>query len=141
VIFYFDTSALIKLVLAEPGSDLAWELWRGVAVNVSSVLAYSEGRAALAAARRGGRLDAGLYRKSLLNFEKTYEEMLSIQVDDRLAIFAGEQAESFGLRGADAVHLATALGLSDEEVTFVTWDQDQADAASSAGLAVAGAPV
>jgi predicted nucleic acid-binding protein len=77
----------------------------------------------------------------LLNFERTHEEMLSIEVDERLAISAGERASHFGLRGADAVHLATALDLADEEVIFVTWDQDLADAAASAGLAVAGAPV
>jgi predicted nucleic acid-binding protein len=141
LILYFDTSALIKLVLAEQGSNLAWELWAGPRSSVSSVLAYPEGRAALAAARRGGRLDRDLYQRSVLNFEKTQEELLSIEVDERLAKSAGERAVSFGLRGADAVHLATALDLADEEVTFVTWDQDLADAAASAGLAVAGAPV
>lgn len=141
LIFYFDTSALIKVVLTESGSDLAWELWRGFQPSVSSVLAYPEGRAALAAARRAGRLNADLYRRSLLNFEKTYGELLSIEVDDRLAMSAGERAATFGLRGADAVHLATALDLSDEEVTLVTWDRDLANAAASAGLAVAGAPV
>lgn len=131
---------MVKLVLAERGSDLAWELWAGAQPSVSSILAYPEGCAALAAARRGGWLDSDLYRRSLLNFEKTYEELLSIELDDRLAISAGERAASFGLRGADAVHLATALDLSDEEVIFVTWDRDLADAAASAGLAVVGAP-
>ncbi|MGN6258200.1 MAG: type II toxin-antitoxin system VapC family toxin [Solirubrobacterales bacterium] len=141
MILYVDTSALVKLVLVEQGSDLAAELWTRSSRAVSSILAYPEGRAALAAARRSGRLGTALYAESLKKFEKTFEQLLSIEVDDRLAMSAGEGAASFGLRGADAVHLATALGLVDEEVTFVTWDQDLADAAASAGLAVAGAPV
>jgi len=105
------------------------------------MLAYPEGCAALAAASRSGRVDPSLYRRSLQSFEKTFEELVLIEVDERLALAAGERAAHFGLRGADAVHLATALDLDDEEVTFVTWDQDLADAAASAGLAVAGAPV
>lgn len=141
MILYVDTSALIKLVLVEQGSELAAELWTGSPRAASSILAYPEGRAALAAARRNGRLESGLYGRALEKFEKMFEQLLAIEVDERLAGSAGERAASFGLRGADAVHLATALDLSDEEVIFVTWDQDLAGAAASAGLAVAGAPV
>jgi len=141
LILYADTSALVKLVLTEPGSDLAIELWVSSPRVASSMLAYPEGCAALAAASRNGRLTPGHYQQSLRNFERTFEQLASIEVDEQLALAAGERAASFGLRGADAVHLATALALGAEEVTFVTWDQDLADAAASAGLAVAGAPV
>jgi predicted nucleic acid-binding protein len=138
---YADTSALVKLVLGERGSDLAVDLWISSPRVVSSMLAYPEGCAALAAASRSGRLDPTLYRQSRDSFEKTFEQLVAIEIDERLAFSAGERAASFGLRGADAVHLATALDLADEEVIFVTWDQALADAAASAGLAVAGAPV
>ena len=141
MIMYADTSALVKLVLDELGSDLAIDLWVSSPRVASSMLAFPEGCAALAAASRSGRLDTALYRHSLRSFEETFAQLISIEVDERLALDAGERAASFGLRGADAVHLATALDLADEEVTFVTWDQALADAAASAGLAVAGAPV
>lgn len=141
MILYADTSALVKLVLTEPGSDLAIELWVSSPRVASSMLAYPEGCAALAAASRNGRLTPSHYRRSLRNFERTFEQLVSIEVDEQMALTAGERAASSGLRGADAVHLATALDLDDEEVTFVTWDQDLADAAASAGLAVAGVPV
>ena len=141
MIMYADTSALVKLVLDELGSDLALKLWSSSPRVASSMLAYPEGCAALAAASRSGRLDPALYKQSLQSFEKTFEQLFSIAVDERLALTAGERAATFGLRGADAVHLATALELGDEEVTFVTWDQDLANAAALAGLAVAGAPV
>jgi predicted nucleic acid-binding protein len=141
LILYLDTSALIKLVLVEPGSEIAVDLWTGAPRAASSILVYPEGRAALAAARRSGRLEGSLYGRTLAKFERTCQQMLWIQVDELVATSAGEGASTFGLRGADAVHLATALELADQEVTFVTWDRDLADAATSAGLPVAGAPV
>src|SRR5207247_7407213 len=47
-----DTSALIKLIFHEPGSELAVELWDRADLLVSSQLVYPEARAALAAATR-----------------------------------------------------------------------------------------
>jgi predicted nucleic acid-binding protein len=55
-----------------------------------------------------------------------------------LARRAGEHAEGLGLRGYDAVHLATALELGDEEVVVVTWDRDLARATGQVGLGLTG---
>ena len=49
---YFDSSALVKLVLDEVGSDIAAVLWNACDVALSSRLAYPEVCAALAAAGR-----------------------------------------------------------------------------------------
>jgi hypothetical protein len=49
---YFDSSALVKLVVEEAGSQLAAELWDGCDAALASRLAYPEVRAALAAAAR-----------------------------------------------------------------------------------------
>jgi predicted nucleic acid-binding protein len=138
LILYFDTSALIKLVMIEDGSDQAVELWNSVHPTASSILVYPEGRAALAAARRGGRLTDADYGPAIFDFQTHFHHLITVGVDDDLAENAGAHAEAFGLRGYDAVHLASALGLG--EVTLVTWDEELADAAASAGLAVAGAP-
>lgn len=40
------------------------------------------------------------------------------------------------LRALDAIHIATALSVSDRELEFVTYDERQADAARQAGLKV-----
>jgi predicted nucleic acid-binding protein len=42
------------------------------------------------------------------------------------------------LRGYDAVHLATALELGDEEVVLVTWDRDLTRAAERIGMSTSG---
>jgi predicted nucleic acid-binding protein len=124
-------------VIVEDGTDQAVELWNGVYPTASSILVYPEGRAALAAARRGGRLSAGDYKPAISKFQTHFDDLITVGVDDGLAAIAGEQADAFGLRGYDAVHLASALGLG--EATLVTWDAELADAAASAGLAIAGA--
>lgn len=126
-------------MVAEAGSDLATVLWENADLSVSSVLAYPEGRAALAAAHRSGRLDEEPYRRSLADFEELHEELATVGVDEQLARAAGDHAEAYGLRGYDAVHLATALDLGDEELVVVTWDEDLGRAAADAGLTVAGA--
>lgn len=125
-------------MVEEDGSDLAIELWGSAHPAVSSILAYPEGRAALAAAQRAGRLPTGAYARVLADFEKRYEDLVAVGVDHETAQSAGAYAESFGLRGYDAVHLATALELG-EEAVVVTWDEDLRRAAEAAGLAVAGA--
>ena len=61
---YFDSSALVKLVIEEPGSDDAAALWDVADVLVSSRVAHPEVRAALAAAHRAGRLDDRGHRRA-----------------------------------------------------------------------------
>jgi predicted nucleic acid-binding protein len=117
---------------------LATKLWGSAYPAVSSILAYPEGRAALAAARRMGRLGAAAHREALTAFEEVQAELVTIGLDQDLAVRAGGYAEDLGLRGYDAVHLATALELGDEEVVVVTWDRDLARATERVGLGVAG---
>jgi predicted nucleic acid-binding protein len=122
--------------VVEEGSDLAAELWGLEHPAASSVLAYPEGRAALAAARRAGRLSAAAHGDALQDFETTQRELFVLGVDELLARRAGELAEKLGLRGYDAVHLASALALG-AEATLVSWDADLARAASRVGCVVA----
>jgi predicted nucleic acid-binding protein len=138
LIIYYDTSALVKLLIPEEGSELVEKLWGSAYTGVSSILSYPEGRAALAAAHRAGRLPQRGYRRSLQAFEELSEELVSIGVDREVAQLAGRQATEHGLRGYDAVHLASALDLGEEELVFVTWDEDLRRAANAAGLGTAG---
>lgn len=117
---------------------MAAELWSSAHPAASSILAYPEGRAALAAARRLGRLGEEGYRQALAAFEELYAELVTVGVDREIAARAGGHAEDLALRGYDAVHLATALELGDEEVVLVTWDRDLAQAAERVGLGIAG---
>jgi predicted nucleic acid-binding protein len=59
-----------------------------------------------------------------------------IGIDGAVARFAGELAERHGLRGYDAVYLASAISVEDAGLVTVTCDQDLADAAVACGYAV-----
>jgi uncharacterized protein len=55
-------------------------------------------------------------------------ELEVIGVDEALARAAGELAERRGLRGYDAVHLASATAIDHPELVVATWDRDLAAA-------------
>ena len=131
-----DTSALIKLIVVEEGSDVAAQLWGSYAA-ASSVLAYPEARAALAAARRARRLSARAHDRAVAELDALNAELVIVGVDEALARRAGELADERALRGYGAVHLASALALGSGETILVTWDRDLSNAAGDAGLAVA----
>jgi len=126
----------VKLVVVEDGSELVADLWVTRHRAASSILCYPEGRAALAAARRAGRLSSSTHSTALEDFEATHGELLMIGVDAALARHAGELAEDLELRGYDAVHLASALAFG-ADTTLVTWDQELGRAAVHVGCSVA----
>jgi len=102
----------------------------------SSILYYAEGRAALAGARRGGRLTAAGYKLACEEFESLQSELLIVGIDSALVHQAGQLAGQHGLRGYDAVHLASALSLA-TDATVVSWDDDLRRAAAESGCAIA----
>ncbi len=112
------------------------ELWGTRLRAASSILCYPEGRAALAAARRDRRLSATGYGRTREEFESLHSELVMVGIDGPLARRAGDLAEEFGLRGYDAVHLASALALG-ADTTLVTWDGDLKRAAAQSGCSVA----
>jgi predicted nucleic acid-binding protein len=136
LIAYFDTSALVKLLVFEEGSDLAGEVWSHATSRVASRLVYPEARAALAAAARAGRIDDPSRAAAVRDLEAACEAMDLIGVDRELARHAGYLAERHALRGYDAVHLATALSVVDPASVVVTWDRDLARGALAAGRSV-----
>lgn len=135
-VVYFDSSALVKLLVQEEGSDLAAELWDGCDAAVASRLAYPEVRAALAAAGRNHDLD----RDGLAAAEQAWEEYWPatrpVELTRPVEQQAGQLAVQFGLRGADAVHLASALALSVPGLILAAWDRRLRAGASATGLAV-----
>jgi uncharacterized protein len=123
-------------VIVEDGSQLATDLWATPHPAASSILSYPEGRAALAAALRGGRLNAAAHRRALKHFDALQGELSLIGIDTQLARQAGHLADQFSLRGYDAVHLASALS-SSQHTTLVSWDHDLRRAARDNGCAIA----
>jgi predicted nucleic acid-binding protein len=137
VIAYFDTSALVPLLVTEAGSGLAARFWDGADRVVSSRLVYPEARAAIAHAHRIGRLTVGQLRAVVGQLDDRCTQLEIIEIDERLAHQAGSLAEAHGLRGYDAVHLAAARELDDSELVLVAGDRALLAAARAEGLMTA----
>jgi hypothetical protein len=134
---YFDSSALVKLVVQETGSDLAAELWDGCDAALASRLAYPEVRAALAAAGRNHDLSDDDLDTAEEAWEQFWAAVRPVELTAAVERHAGQLARSHALRGADAVHLASALAIGDPDLIIAVWDQRLHADAATAGLHIA----
>jgi uncharacterized protein len=124
---YLDSSAIVKLVVAEPESAALGAHIRRRPAHVSCALARveviravrSQGPPALSRAR------ALLHRLSLIRID---DALLEVAAD-----LSGERLRSF-----DAIHVAAARALGDELAEIVTYDRRMAEVALGLGLPVAG---
>jgi uncharacterized protein len=137
VIAYFDTSAIVPLLVEEPGSQPAASLWVEADRVVSVRLVYAEARAAVAQAQRLGRLTPRQVREVVGEFATLYDELDLVDVDDALVRSAGDLAQAHALRGYDAVHLAAAVELHDPDLILVAGDSALIDAGALEGLTTA----
>lgn len=137
MIAYFDTSAVIPLLVGEPSSATCTRMWNEAARIVSVRLLYPEARAALARARRMGRITARRHSAAVQELDAISTEIDHVEVTAPLAHQAGDLAQSHDLRGYDAVHLAAAITALDTDLVLVTGDNDLAIAARSLGMSVA----
>jgi uncharacterized protein len=135
VIAYFDTSALIPLLIEEPGSAAAERVWDVADRLVSVRLMYTEARAAVAQAHRLGRLDANQLDTVVQQLDELYAQLDRLEIDESLVRRAGELAQSHALRGYDAVHLAGLERVADEDTVLVSGDEDLCIAAQGLGVA------
>ena len=134
---YFDSSALVKLVIGEAGTELAVELWDGCDAALASRLAYPEVRAALAAAVRNHDLDNDKLAAAEDAWEGYWAAVRPVELTPAVERRAGDLAGQHGLRGADAVHLASALAIGVPDLVVAVWDRRLHAGARAAGTFVA----
>ncbi len=128
--YYLDTSALVKLVVAEPESD---PLRSWLAEDDRRPVASDLVRTELLRAVRRTAPDRLVLARLVL------EAVTTVQVGTSVFESAG-RLDPDGLRSLDAVHLAAALELGDDLRGFVTYDERLAMAATANGIPVV-APV
>jgi len=136
-LIYFDSSALVKLLVQEEGSDLAAELWDGCDAALASRLAYPEVCAALAAAGRNHDLSRDDLDVAEQSWEHYWASVRPVELTAAVERQAGQLTRTHALRGADAVHLASALALADKDLIIAAWDRRLHAGAAAAGLHVA----
>ena len=141
----------VRRVHAEVGRALAVdphaqlrlvELERRVRVDeaevvATSVLAYAEARATFARRRRERLMTVAEAKAAVRQLDADWPRFVAIACDGELARAAGRLADERGIRGADAVHLASFEELrarcDDEPLRFSSADDELTRAARALG--------
>lgn len=143
MILYADTSAVVKAVLQEVGSPDVDRWFTDADEIAASVITYAEACAALSQSSRLSHLDDASLAASLSALESQWAEFFVMPVPE---LESGQAALRHGLRGMDAVQLATALELRTlthvhapaTEVVVASYDRRLLEAAEAEGFATLG---
>ena len=134
---YLDTSSLVKLYLEERDTADIQRLVRAADAVVTSVLAYPETRATFARRRRERLLTPAAAAAAVTQFDADWGRFVRIACGSELAQAAGQLADTHGLRGGDAVHLASfealLAGCTDTDIRFSSADDRLNRAARALG--------
>lgn len=133
---FWDSSGFVKLLIEEPGRDIAVEMWNEADRNIASRLAVPEVSAAIATARRFGRLDGPSEREVRRRWTRHCAFVEFVELLVSIGAEAADLAAEHELSGADSVHLASVLTLREMDLALVTWDRRLAAAAAAEGLPV-----
>ena len=125
MILYLDTSALVKLYVAEAGTDTVVSAVERATALVTVRITYAEARAAFAQHARPKGLGAGMLRRVVRQLDEEWGQYSIVEVTDALVRRAGVLAERHRLRGYDAVQLSAAMDLrlgGATDVAFASFD-------------------
>ena len=123
---YVDSSAIVKLAVAEPESTALRRFLSRRRQLVTSALARTEVARAL--------MPSGT--EAVSRGEDVLRRIQLIRLNDRVLREAG-RIEPAELRSLDAIHLASARQLGSSVKQIVTYDERMADAATASGWSVA----
>jgi len=137
MILYLDTSALVKKYFKEKNSSEVISAWKESLEIVTSAVAYAELVAAVY--RKASEIQA---KKSLLEsilntFQEDWSSFIVVQVDNRLNETIHKVIANHGLRGFDAIHLASALTIGSavgDNLLFACYDEKLKYAAQAEGV-------
>lgn len=135
MLVYLDTSALVPIVIHEEASDLCRRLWREADSVASSVLIHPEATAALARACRMGRITQEQLHAVVDRVEDLVMQVSRVRVTDQVAAEAARVAVAHGLRGYDAVHVATARLVISPETLVASGDAEMLAVCRELGMA------
>jgi predicted nucleic acid-binding protein len=137
MILYLDASALVKRYVAERGSPEVAAAITEAEVVGTSLISRAEMAAALGKAVRVGALTREAAASALQVFRSEWPNLVRVQATEMLVARADRLAWELGLRGYDAVHLASSLSWQDgmgEQVVMATFDRRLWEAAAGRGL-------
>jgi predicted nucleic acid-binding protein len=137
VIAYLDASALVKRYVVERGSRETIALTAESEMIATSIVTRAEVAAAFARAVRTSLVTPDRARSAQRSFAGDWPDLVRVPVTEALVERAEALAWDHGLRGYDAVQLASALTWQESvgtEIVLATFDQQLWEAAPPAGV-------
>ncbi len=137
MIVYADTSALVKLFVAEEGSRATRDLLLGAWAIGTGLFTRAELGAALARGARREILSRTEAHQAREQIETVWPTWIHIAIDESLVSRAEALAWDYYLRGYDSIHLASALTWQEQlghNVVMATFDRELWEAAHQVGL-------
>jgi predicted nucleic acid-binding protein len=141
-VHYLDSSVWVKRYFEERGSERVHELFRGKEALASSWLGCVEVSAAIARQAGARRIDEATRRQMEGQLDYEWSRFLQAGAGQEEYVSAVGLARKYGLRGADAVHLAIVKELTEglrergDELVFWTADGELSEAGRATGLVV-----
>jgi predicted nucleic acid-binding protein len=141
-VHYLDSSAWVKRHFEETGSERVHRLFNGKEAIASSWLGCVEVSAAIARQAGARRIDVATRRSIEAQLDYEWSRFLQAGATQEDFVLAVDLAHRYGLRGADAVHLAIARKLSEQfgaagdDLVFWTSDEELVEAGRKTGLPV-----
>ena len=133
---YLDSSDLVKVYVDENGSEEIRQLIGEAEAVVTSAISYAEVRATFGRRRRELLISPAQSAAVVTQLDQDWARLASIPVTDELARAAGRLADRLGVRGCDAIQLASFEMLasrSDDELRFSSSDERLVKAAKKLG--------
>ncbi len=134
---YCDTSALLKLYIAEAHSDTLKALVAETEAVAVCRIAWAEAHAALARRAREVPEDRPVIEAAKAALAADWPHYVVMEVSQTLVERAGDYTDTFALRGYDSVQLAAAFEagrLADVGIEFACFDVRLNKAAKVLGL-------
>jgi predicted nucleic acid-binding protein len=125
LIAYLDTSALIKVYVAEAGQELVIERLRAADQIATALITYVEMFAVLTRLEKERRISATQYRMLAEQLDANWPSYWVVDLTGAIVQRAARLARRHALRGYDAVQLSSALEIrgNDADVEFLCFDR------------------
>jgi uncharacterized protein len=142
IFYYLDASAWVKRYYQEAGTTWMQDLFAQGQMIASAPLGLIEVIATLVRKAKGREIDPPMLAQKMQELEVDWERFIRIQMTSEVVDTAKTVAKERALRGADAVHLASALLLrsrlvgEDDQLMLVASDRELKNAAQLSHLAI-----
>jgi predicted nucleic acid-binding protein len=137
MILYLDTSAIVKKYIKEENSSKVISAWKSSLGIATSAVAYAELLAAVYRKAAETHVKSSVFKSIIRLFQDDWSSFIIVEVDNRLNEMIHKVIAKHGLRGFDAIHLASALTIASavtDHFLFACYDERLRHAAQAEEL-------